>query len=400
MARGRARNQQGRVTLTSRGSWQISYYVYLTDAATNKPKRHHRARIVGRKPSMRKVDAEEILRQELRIIGSSPTSRPADGTMTFGEWMRTVYIPMRGANWRDATVRSNHDYLDRYIYPVFGCVALNDITKSSVQMLLNKMANEGYSYWVVYHVRDLIKAGLAEAVDQDVLEKNVARKTVVPEIEERDKNVLPIEMYGQLLARIEDVRDRAIFLIGCFCALRPSELFALTWESCQGSVFKVMNTAWRGQFQPKKIKRKNRYGGSNFRWVAIPDIVQEAIEQWRRQAKNTAPDALMFPAEKRAQFLGPKPMLADNWARLRLYPIAKQLGMKFRPSFQVLRRSFSTHGKSNGHPTDMQAQLGHTDPRTTLDFYTRTLGPEVLAMVNQIANQILGLGRKDAGSIQ
>jgi len=81
---------------------------------------------------------------------------------------------MRGANWRDATVRSNHDYLDRYIYPVFGCVALNDITKFSVQMLLNKMANEGYSYWVVYHVRDLIKAGLAEAVDQDVLEKNVS----------------------------------------------------------------------------------------------------------------------------------------------------------------------------------------------------------------------------------
>jgi hypothetical protein len=151
MARGRARNQKGRVTLT--GSWQIGYYVYLTDPVTKRPKRHHRARIVGRKPAMRKADAEEILRQELGIVSSSPSSRLADGTITFGEWMRNVYIPMRGANWRDATARSNHDYLDRYIYPVFGHVALNDITKFSVQMLLNKMAKDGYSYWVVYHTR-------------------------------------------------------------------------------------------------------------------------------------------------------------------------------------------------------------------------------------------------------
>jgi len=50
----------------------------------------------------------------------------------------------------------------------------------------------GYSYNVVYHVRDIIKAALAEAVEQDVLERNVARKTVIPEIEERQKPVLPV----------------------------------------------------------------------------------------------------------------------------------------------------------------------------------------------------------------
>jgi hypothetical protein len=60
-----------------------------------------------------------------------PSSRLADGTITFGEWMRNVYVPMRGANWRDATARSNHDYLDRYIYPVFGHVALNDTPSSA-----------------------------------------------------------------------------------------------------------------------------------------------------------------------------------------------------------------------------------------------------------------------------
>jgi hypothetical protein len=47
-------------------------------------------------------------------------------------------------------------------------------------MFLNRMAQDGYSYTVVYHVRDLIKAGPAEAVDQEVIERNSARKTVIP----------------------------------------------------------------------------------------------------------------------------------------------------------------------------------------------------------------------------
>ena len=83
-----------------------------------------------------------------------------------------------------------------------------------------------------------------------------------------------MEWYAKLLAGLRTSRDRAIFLIASFCALRP--IFGLTWGSYQGSTFKVMNTAWRGQFQPKKIKRKNRYGRTNYRWVAIPEAVRRA----------------------------------------------------------------------------------------------------------------------------
>jgi integrase len=133
--------------------------------------------------------------------------------------------------------------------------------------------------------------------------------------------------------------------------------------------------------------------------VATPQVVQDAVLAWCEQASDTDPGALIFPAEKRAQFLGAKPMIPDNWLRLRLYPIAKQLGMTFNPSFQVLRRSFSTHGKTDGHPTDMQAQLGHTDPRTTLEIYTHTLGPEVFAMANQVANRILSIGATGNGKV-
>jgi integrase len=279
MARGRSRYQKGRVVSTEAGGWEIHYNVYLTDPKTGRPRRHHRSRVVGYPPKMRKAEAESILAAELASVNGGPVARVADGTITFGEWMRNFYIPMRGANWREATRRSNDGYLKKQIYPRLEYVALKDISKFQVQMLLNQLAAEGYSYNVVYHVRDIIKAALAEALDQDVLERNVARKTVIPEIEEREKPVLPVEWYAKLLGGLETARDRAILLIACFCALRPSELFGLTWDSYQGNVFVIANTAWRGRLQRKKIKRKNRFGQTNFRLVAIPAAVVWAIEQ-------------------------------------------------------------------------------------------------------------------------
>src|SRR5207249_8863232 len=116
MARGRARYQKGRVVGTEAGGWEIHYNVYLTDPATGKAKRHHRSRVVGYRPKMRRADAEKILAAELAAINSGPVTRAADGTITFGNWMRNFYIPMRGANWRDATRRTNLDYLNSHVY--------------------------------------------------------------------------------------------------------------------------------------------------------------------------------------------------------------------------------------------------------------------------------------------
>src|SRR5260370_16258577 len=89
--------------------------------------------------------------------------------------------------------RSNDGYLKKQIYPRLEHVALRDITKFQVQMLFNHLATSGYSYNVVYHVRDIIKAALAEAVDQEVLEPTVRPKTVTPDTEQRSNPFLPVD---------------------------------------------------------------------------------------------------------------------------------------------------------------------------------------------------------------
>jgi len=101
MARGRSRYQRGRVVATEAGGWEIHYNVYLTDPASGKPKRHHRSRVVGH-PRKCAGGGGDHPRRRTRRINGGPLARVADGTLSFGEWMRNFYIPMRGANWRPA----------------------------------------------------------------------------------------------------------------------------------------------------------------------------------------------------------------------------------------------------------------------------------------------------------
>src|SRR5271157_1452808 len=389
MARGRPRHQKGTIKALKSGGWLLEWYVYLTDPASSQTRRVHRTRTVGK---MRKMDAQKILDEELGHVNAGLAVRPADGSYTFGEWMRTVYVPMRGANWRKATARTNQHYLDHHIYPALKHERLQAITKFNIQMLLNILAAQGYSYTVVYHVRDLIKAALSEAVEQDVIEKNVARKTYIPEIEARERHVLPERMYPRILSRLENPRDRAIFLIGSLCALRPSELFGLLWECFHGTHFVVINTAYRGSLQRKKIKKRPHHGNVSQRIVPIPNVVRLAVEEWQRHARNTAPTALIFPRTRaRGRLDLAKPMYPDNWLRLTLYPITDALRIGFHPTFQVLRRSFSTHGQEEMRPKEMQVVLGHEDSRTTQEIYTQTVDAKVMQHVNAMANRLLGL---------
>ena len=49
--------------------------------------------------------------------------------------MRNFYIPMRGANWRDATRRTNLDYLASHVNRTLKHVAFKDITKFQLTIL-------------------------------------------------------------------------------------------------------------------------------------------------------------------------------------------------------------------------------------------------------------------------
>jgi hypothetical protein len=81
-------------------------------------------------------------------------------------------------------MREDMKYLfDKHVLPVLGQYAPRKITLTPLQLLVNKMAEDGYSRSAVKHIRTYLKACFEYAIDDEVLiPKNPARKLALPNI--------------------------------------------------------------------------------------------------------------------------------------------------------------------------------------------------------------------------
>jgi hypothetical protein len=152
--------------------WYGHYYLYTRDEA-GKEIRHHVGVSLGKKANQPKWEAEQELRKIIaRATGSQPRK---DGAVTL-EWFTQVrFIPMREGRWRPATKRGNLYDINHYILPTLGALSLKSIDKFQVASLLNHMAKT-YSEPVVARTRVMLSGILEEAVDQEYIDKNPARK--------------------------------------------------------------------------------------------------------------------------------------------------------------------------------------------------------------------------------
>ncbi len=267
--------------------------------------------------------------------------------------------------------------LTHYIQPKLGSTPLSELEKFDCQVLLNALAEKGFSFTVVDHCRTMLKAVLEEALDAELIGKNPARKLVNPDTKEPEKHVLP-KADARLLLDSLALRDRLMAMIAAFCAMRPGEIFGLLWSSWRGDHFHVEGTAWRGTLRPGKAKTRGSKAP-----VTIPNLLLPLLQMWRDQNPNASMDALIFPSEKGT------PMRPENWLRRRVKPIAKAVGISTTVNFQVLRRTFATNAQSHGNAKDVQAHLRHSDIGTTLNEYTQAIPESVRKLVNAVADEVM-----------
>jgi len=77
------------------------------------------------------------------------------------------------------------DLFDKHVLPVLGQYSPRKITLTPLQLLVNKMAEDGYSKSAVKHIRTYLKACFEYAIDEDLIPKNPARKLALPNIRKK-----------------------------------------------------------------------------------------------------------------------------------------------------------------------------------------------------------------------
>jgi hypothetical protein len=197
--------------------------------------------VVGYVSEMSLSEARTRIEAHVRGLGSRPTS--ADH-VTFRDYWTLSFKPRRRVRWSEPTEAGYDQYMNAYLLPTFGDVRIRDIEAQHVAALFDKLRRD-HTRSVVQKVWTLLRAILEDAVDDDIVGKNPMRRVPMPKTKLPKKPVLETKLVPKILKAVEgEPRNSAILHIGIFCAMRPSEVFGLRWNSFFGDHFVIRDSAW------------------------------------------------------------------------------------------------------------------------------------------------------------
>ncbi len=339
----------------------------------------------------------EAKKKKQEIIAKQTSQLPkvlsaGGGTVTFVDFYKKRFLVMK-SDWSNVHRDKSKHLMDKHVLPQFGKLPIDSIDKVMVQARLNTLAKT-YSKSTLRHVRAKILEVLEEAVDQEFIPKNPATKTKIPD--EARPALKPVLTAKQLIALIDgitDAKDRALFYVATFCALRTSEAFGLPWrnfhydEKQKTAYFLIDQIAFEGE-----IFKRTKNAASEAQ-VHIGPRTLKAVLAWQKECPNiSSPDALMFPSTNRnGRSKKGSAMWPGSWLKDRLQPIADGLGIPFRVNFRATRRTAATLIQDQGSSlASAQSVLRHSSPNTTAGIYTQPVPESAKRAVNSYENLVFG----------
>lgn len=366
-------HQRGWVVLRGK-KWYGYYRRTVLDPIKNEQKVDVVPVILGQKSRLTKFQARERLEQEIaKQNGQNPGGRVMnDGAITFGWFVRNRFLPLKEANWKPETTKVKKLLIQKDLIDSFDHIPLEGFDRFTLQVHLNKLAKTR-SKDRVLQIRAYVRDIFAEAVEQDFLAKDPARKVTVPsQLRDTDKTTLTWEQLRNALSQLA-LRDRILLELDMTNALRPSELFALRWkcfEHAKSKMF-VFETAYKGTIRTWG-KTKKSLGR-----VHLPKELADDLWVWKQECPDSAPEAFIFPDAKGGF------MDTGNYRRRVLHKLAKDLELP-KLTFQVIRRTIATLAQKKGTVKDVQGLLRHSRTATTTDVYMQEIPESVEATVNAI----------------
>ena len=366
-----ARSHQRGTVCLEHHSWVGYMNVKVLDPTTGESKwKKQRVGVLGAKSKMTKYQARNALEAIIaQKTGGTTEPRADERIVTLGWFTRNRFFPLReGSTWKEGTASNRKPAIERDILAKFGDVPMEQINKFMLQTHLNDLARV-LSAGRVKHARFYMKAIFEEAIDQGFVEKNPARKLILPtELRPVDKTTLTWDQLRLLLASVA-LRDRILLTLDMTETFRPSELFALRWSGfdIDRRTLTVSQTAYRGKLRDYGKTRKS------LRTVHLPEGLANELWLWKQECPDPSPGAFILPNSRKRNGATKNGFIrTDNYRARVLKKLAKELGLR-KLNFQVLRRTIATLAQTKGTVKDVQGILGHCNPNTTANVYMQTI---------------------------
>jgi integrase len=391
------RGQQGHLRIESR-SWVGYWHVDVYDATTGATKRKQKSKRVGPQ-TLGKFEARKLLAEEIErstnAHAEAQGKHQVDPSMSLAQFVKDRWLPLREAKLRPGSLTSAQ-YTVNHILQKFGAVPLERLDKVEMQMWLNDLATR-YSKSITLHCMFYLRSICEEAVEQDYLVKNPAKRLEAPRTQRVDKTTLTSEQFRSVIVELEKNEGpesvHSLMLRVCVaCALRPSELLALRWRDFDlaACTFTLRETVYRGVLRPFTKTTEADEEDASLLTVAIPDTLAQELNDYRGPMAGNSrlkdfmrDEDFIFHNDERGNFLH-----KENILRRVLKPVQEKLGLPVL-NFQVMRRTMATLSQSSGSVKDVQTHLRHKSPNVAASEYMQSIPESSKKMVNSVYDALM-----------
>jgi integrase len=358
--------------------WVGFFHLYVADPSGT-PVRRKKEKTLG-PATMPKHEAQQKLGEYIEKYTGKLVNQ-GESIETFAQLWK-AFSAVKAGSW-GKKMREDMQYLfNKHVLPVLGQFSPRKITLTPLQLLINKMAEDGYAKSTVKHVRTYLKACFEYAIDEDLVAKNPARKLALPNIRKKPcERFLSVEEV-QALLNAASSREHLVLRIYAVCGLRPGEALSLRIDDFEGDQLRIDEALKERQLG------EDRFGDTKTdesdSYVPVPPDLSREIAEWIAVHPHRGnPRAFLFLNRRGTAFS------VGNYLKKQLKPLAKSVGI-LDLTQQAFRRTSSTHIQKHGTVKDMQRHLRHSDPETTLKHYAKAIPESLRTAVAALDAQIIG----------
>ena len=277
---------------------------------------------------------------------------------------------VEGSVWY-TTFRDHKRNVRLHLKPAIGRIRLKDLTRMHVQRFINQKVKEGYAPRTVRYAHTTLSKALTQAVDWDLVPKNVASRAKLPKQKRKKRETLSAENVGAFFSAASEDRFGALYVLAVTSGLRPGELLALKWEDVdlEAGALSVRSSVSEDEGGP--VIREETKTSAGRRLELLP-VAVEALKKHRlRQNEERLRYqglwrdlGLIFPSTTGTI------MRRNNLHRRSYKPLLRRAGL---PDIRLydLRHTFATLMFENREQLKLVSEmLGHASVRQTADTYT------------------------------
>jgi len=252
-----------------------------------------------------------------------------------------------------------------HIIPYFKNDQLNEITKPDIQKFISlKAKNLAPATIKIIHL--ILQQVFNDAIDDDLILKNPANRIELPKIELREINPLTDTEMSAILEACFGTRLYPVILTEYGTGLRRSEILALKWDDFDFENKTVSIKRAYVRVNSKAVIQNKTKSKSSKATIAVPGFVIDHLQTIEKTSEY------IF-AQKNKKPLNPNDFRRDFKIKVdKLYEdgLLSVKGLRFHD----LRHNYASQLVAlNVHQRLIQAQMRHSDPRTTSRYQHTTL---------------------------